>query len=175
MTLEVWGVVAEVVGAIGIIATLWYLAIQVRRDTDRALSDKMMAATERWTKIQCDAMRTEESVAFLRRALNNYSDLTQDGQGRFHSIMLEMVGAYDGILDLHRRKLIPPSLFESMEHALIGFLKSPGGLQYWNELLADNLPSYLVEQIRVALARPENRPWTETWPAFRAEEAETRS
>ena len=128
--------------------------------------DKLMAAVERWGKIQSDAMRTEEGVAFLRRILNNFADATRDEQGRFHSIIIEMLGAYESILDLHSRNMIDPGTFKAIEGSLIGFLKTPGGLQYW-EFLAQNLPAHLSQRIGRALAEPEIRPFTETWSVMR--------
>jgi hypothetical protein len=136
----------EGIGAVGVIVSLIYLAIQVRRGTQQAYADNLQTATDRWAAAQRRFWGTEESSAFVRRALNDYEGLSKDEKSRFTGWLQELMLAYHPILVLAQRGLIDPEAARLTELGIAGFLRCPGGAAAWRELRRFNPPE-LVERL----------------------------
>ena len=84
MNWDAIGAVAETLGAIGVIATLAYLAVQIRQNS-RELSSSSRRATQSSIFAQnLQAAENPELVALLMKGMNNYSELAPEERARFH-------------------------------------------------------------------------------------------
>ena len=68
MNWDAIGAIAEIVGAMAVVVTLYYLAMQVRESRLQDLAENTTVAVDRWLEVQTKALDSEEGVAFLRRA-----------------------------------------------------------------------------------------------------------
>ena len=150
MNWEAVSTIAEIVGAIGIIVTLAYLAVQVKQGTQQALADNRKAALDRWIDAQCDVQETEEGAEFIRQALNDYDRLSPAQKGRLNSFMLKLLLAYDSIRVLHQKQLIELEIYSAIERDFVAVLKSHGATG-WYENIKPTLPSDLVERLGALL------------------------
>ena len=158
----------EVIGAIGIIVSLIYLAVQVRQNTNQAIATNLKAALDRWMDVTSEIHRTREDVSLFRQALNDFEGLSKDEKGVVTGHLLQLIAAYHSILELHSRNLINPELFATASDSMAGYLKCPGGRQWWNTMRF-NTPRDLVAQIDRVIEESEIRPFTETLPHIRRE------
>lgn len=51
MNWEAISTIAEIIGAVAVIVTLWYLATQMRQSTQQAQADNLQKAVLRWVDI----------------------------------------------------------------------------------------------------------------------------
>jgi hypothetical protein len=56
MTISEWGAVGELVGAIGVVITLWYLAVQIRQNTHSIEENKRLALAQTY-QMRADALQ----------------------------------------------------------------------------------------------------------------------
>jgi len=150
VSIAAWTLLVESIGAAGVIVSLIYLAIQIRRGTQQAYADNLQTATDRWAAAMRRFWGTEESSAFTRSALNNYEDLTKDQKSRFTGWLQEVLLAYHPIFVLTQRGLVDPESARLTESAVAGFLRCPGGAAAWRELRYLNPPD-LVERLDRAI------------------------
>ena len=161
--------IAEVIGAIAVVVTLWYVALQMRQATHQAYADNLQSATNRWLDIQCECMETTESADFFRRALNNYDILTPPEKLRFSALMMKLVASFHAILVLYERNLWDADSFDAVERSLVAMLKSPGAFHWYKEVRF-TYPRQLVEHLNRAIEENEDPPLTESFPALRNED-----
>ena len=82
MNWEAIGSVAEVVGAIGVIVSLLYLAIQVRQGNKNHVVDSHQQIARDWGASCAVVMRDENVSAFIK-GLSEYEDLTAEERVKF--------------------------------------------------------------------------------------------
>ncbi len=164
MSIQDWGAIGEILGAIAVLLSLGYLALQIRQSNIHAKAESLRTATQSWVLQQQKAFGSEEKVAFMRRALNDYSALSLDEKGRFWAILLGYIGPFDNLYNQYHAGLLRKEVFESIEGAFISIVTSPGA----RECLASfhdstPLPEYLMSYISGdVLGANKVRPMSET-------------
>ena len=164
--------IAEIVGAIAVVVTLWYLALQMRQATHQAYADNLQAALTRWVDVQRACAETTEAAEFFRSALNDYDTLPQAEKLRFNNLMLRIFASFHAILALYQRKLLDEESFGTVENAIVGFLKCPGALAWYNEIRF-SYPGSLVSHLDRAMETSEQLPLTLSIPTQYAKSADS--
>lgn len=165
MNWDAIGAIAEIVGAIAVVVTLYYLAMQVRESRLQDLAENTTVAVDRWLEVQTKALDSEEGVAFLRRALNNYQNLSPEEQGRFTSFMFELNAAYQAILVINEKGLLDSRQWVAIEWAMAGHMKCRGASQWWDHI-KPNFPVHVRENLDRILAEYEDVPFSELYPYY---------
>ena len=140
---QLLGNYGEFVGAIAVVATLGYLAVQVRqnsiqlaensRTSELASLDMLVAAFSR----QRHMMATKEASAFYEQGLDSYDDLDPAERRRFQAIIEEYLFPLVTLVERTRSKEGLATWFEGLDPitngTIVPDLKRPGGLKYWEE------------------------------------------
>jgi len=130
MNWDALGAIGELVGAAGVIATLAYLAFQIR-DNTRALSAQSRHSISEFV-LQVAQFRTEHADRYARIA--SATELTPgDLEFRYWSHMQLTLHAetYFHHVELG---LMPESHWEGYRRFLVGYLHSPGFLEFWDDV-----------------------------------------
>ena len=146
--------IAETIGALGIIITLVYLAIQIRQGNAQARSQSLQTAIEGFLDCFENATSTIERASIFRRGLNDFDCLSEEEQGCFHSVMHSLLTGLSNVLNMHRVGLLPEYELVAMTGVYISMLISPGGGRWWG-LFKGVPPSGLVDYIDEAIRKSE--------------------
>ena len=133
MTLEDFGNIGEIVGAIATLGTLLYLAVQVRANT------RVMRAEARRSDIIAEAgvygsiVENADVAELFQRGLADPKSLDTQERIRFAFLLapflavaqLEFLDYKDGLRD--------SALFERNLSSRLRFLRAPGGREYWDQ------------------------------------------
>ena len=157
--------IAEIVGAIAVVVTLWYLANQMRQSAQQAQADNLQRAVYRWIDIQTEHFRTPESATLIQSALNNYEEISSVEKMTFHGFMAQLVSCFHTILALYQRQLWSEKDFATVERDMVGFLKCPGALAWWKEVRF-SFPGELAQHLDQAMAVDQNPPFTQSVSFF---------
>jgi len=167
MTIEAWTLVAELVGALGVIVSVIYLAVQVRKGAAQAAADNLQQVLDRWVAAQLAFWGTEESSALIRRALHHPDTLTKDETNRFIGWLIQILTAYEPMLTLHRRGLINTDSMLTAERSLVGYLRTPGGAAMWQAFRAGGgIPQYALDHLQAAIDTSTAPPLAEVYPSM---------
>ena len=131
MNWQAIGAVGEVLGALGVIATLGYLAVQIRQNT-RSLRDS--AFQEIVNSVGELTMRlgtNQQSSAILRRGLLSPDDLSEDEWFQFSMLTHSMINNFQNYYWMHELGLIDDSLWASTANNLRAQMKLPGYQAWW--------------------------------------------
>ena len=161
MNWDAIGATAEMLGSVAVVATLMYLAVQMRQNTqsNRTAAIQTMASQDSaW--LSAVAQNTELSDV-VSRGWRDLSDLSESELARFSAIMAQSCRQYDSQYCLWSDGAIPENLWRASERTLRFSMSRPGSQVWWStakflfseefQSLVDELLSREVESTRPAV------------------------
>ena len=124
---QLLGNYGEFVGAIGVVVTLGYLAIQIKqntRATKNASAETMMVAAQN-TALALGS--SNEAASIWVRGLTDYSSLDADEQSRMHFLLLSQILTSDSMYWSYRTGNLDKELWERQWSWMKTILQSEAG------------------------------------------------
>ena len=139
MSLQDWGSLGELIGAVATVLTLAYLAVQVRqnslqmREATRVANTRAMDNTvEAFSRYRAMLVVPEYAELYLR-GLESYKTLSEVDQVRFKSIMEEYLFAYNAMFERLKAETYDWGTWQAQLAGAIKALASPGAADWWAE------------------------------------------
>jgi hypothetical protein len=130
---EAIGAVGEVLGAIGVIATLGYLAVQIRQNTASNRQAAARARVDTLNRLSLMTVERPEVADLLIRGMADRSKLELGEALRFHNYWISLfVNHQEGFFHA-KSSNIPPELWHLFETHVFAFLRAPGLATWWQE------------------------------------------
>ena len=170
MNWEAIGAVGEIVGALGVIATLLYLSRQVRRsdETARAESLRVLLDGHRDRSV-VHGFASPEVSDLLAKGLTDFKSLSASEKRQFFFLFSEQVFQTQQAMQLHGRGLLPRVDFEAWLFSTATLIQTPGGTQCWEILARSITPTIRVVIDEHLAANPDTPSFLELNPLFRYE------
>ena len=130
MNWDALGAIAEFIGAVAVVSTIAYLAVQIRDSRRNAQSEAVNTVMSGWNEAIQALGANREIASIVQRALANYNELNQSEKFMFHVKMDAVIIAYFRGVEYDERGLW--ELPKEIELAVLRFIISPGGLQWWD-------------------------------------------
>jgi hypothetical protein len=163
MNWEAIGAVGEIVGAIAVVVTIGYLAVQIRQNTRSVLAATHHSSARAATETQNVFAQSNDVARIFRVGSRELEELTGDERQRFHAMLLSIFLWYEDAFFQHQQSMIDREVWEGRQRHLLGQLKLPGITSWWarsSEFFARSFVSY-IEQLS-----------QQTMPAEQDEDAE---
>ena len=125
-TLAAWG---EFLGGIAVIASLIYLAGQIRMNTKTVRAANfgdLLTVHSEFVSITTDP----EVASLYLRGLDDYAGLNTVDQMRFNGLMSHMFNAVYRAWNLHEQGLLDDNMWEMQAHGMVTQLENPGTGQW---------------------------------------------
>ncbi len=129
MSLQDLGNIGEFIGAIGVVLSLFYLAIQIRQNTrqleqnTRSVRSSSFHAASIAVGSYISPIAENEALAeILDRGMDGES-LTRTDQTRFDALLSRLFAAYEVLFYQHRDSLVGPELWESRARNLVRYIR----------------------------------------------------
>jgi len=151
MNWDAIGAIAETLGAVGVIASMVYLATQIRqsRDQMRAATYQQMQATI--TDRVCWASQSSEIEEAVRLGLGDFEQLSDEDAFRFNLSASAVTMACENSHYQYRIGMLDEDRWQIHRSAVELSFRSPGFAQWWrsNPSIPDSSPEFvaLVEEI----------------------------
>jgi hypothetical protein len=132
MSLEDLGNVGEFVAAVAVIASLVYLAVQIRQNTKALKASTHQSLIDSTLSYQALTLENPE-VARIRLAGNrSFSELTEEDQYRFRAAMEMMFRLFENAFVQHGRGTLDDEGWHRYAEAVrYHFAHSPGVVEWW--------------------------------------------
>ena len=130
MSLESWAAIAEIVGAIAVVVTLIYLAIEISQNTASVRAN----AYQTWSdaKVALYDHSSDTLSRSIAQGLDSPSALTSDNYIQFAFWCQQFVLASQTTYFLQKDGIIPESVFQTDLATTAELLSNtPGGSQWW--------------------------------------------
>jgi len=141
MNWEALGAIGEIVGAMGVIATLIYLAIQIRQNTEQQKKNELAtqasavnASAVALRDVRRDAYQDSELTAIFLKGMAQPDELSENEYTRFRLLIQNTL---DGIWDIHSRTTVSGVSAEIWESvgmkAVQRVISTQGGRMVWSQ------------------------------------------
>ena len=153
MNWEAIGAIGEVVGAIAVVATLIYLAAQVRQGkeaTDANTQSLKLQSYQSWqaANLQLNtAMADPEQSAIIQKGTREPRDLNEDNWLGFTMMYIGMFQMAQSTDYLYRSGALDKELWEAEMNRIAGILSFSGVRQLWDAGVKHHLTPRFVEHI----------------------------
>ena len=158
MNWEAIGAIGELLGAITVIATLIYLAIQVRQNT----TSIQTAAYQQWAGMHGQVFSTFDDTNMNKVIFDGCLDsnnLTDENYGQFIAWIRRYMIMQQAQFYLYEKRVIEPELWENNLSDVVGVYRFPGVKQLWDAGLKTALNPRFVSVIENSNSFPVNVLW----------------
>ena len=131
MTLEGFAAVGEIITSVATVATLAYLALQIRTANRVEMVQSRRAVHERTGSIATALGTDKQSASVFRRGLADFSALDEDEQIQFVWLFSQLVGHVDLAYADERLGLAEKGYMEGTSQGTFNMMMTPGGRAYW--------------------------------------------
>jgi hypothetical protein len=159
MNWDAIGAIAETLGAVGVIASLVYLAGQIRHSREQMKQNTraMQAGTyQEFQKAATESFRwpieNPDNRRVIRMGMEDYEQLAGDDAFLFYFWVSEILHNFENALYQHRVGLLEEGRWQAQRLSLLATLRYVGVTQWWNSDVYENRdfgPEFvaLVEEI----------------------------
>ena len=131
MNWEAIGAVGEVLGALGVIATLGYLAVQIRQNT-RSIRTSAFQAVQRDFADTLDGLSHDpELTRLFFDGLREFESFSTEDRRRFATFLAGLLRRYENLLHQTRIGSLDPSLWGGLLYELRRIFAQPGARAWW--------------------------------------------
>lgn len=128
--LEALANLGEIVGAVAVVVSLIYLAVQVRQNTQAQQTENFSRALDRVAAIQAALSQHSETAVIFAKGVADPSKLTPKERIQFTWSMYELFGAFEFMFLLSKKNSIPDDVWQRWSSAVAYWL-SYAGVQTW--------------------------------------------
>jgi len=140
MNWDAVGAIAELLGALGVIISLAYLATQIRQNTrqmgehSRELRIAALdAIANSFSRFRDPLIRDPELAALWLRGIENYSDLDEVEKIRLGRLLQELFFAHQNTWSRYREGATTEAAWLDHRQAIAANLRKPGIQTWWGE------------------------------------------
>jgi len=163
MNWEIIGSTGEWVGAIAVVATLFYLAKQIRQQNTNAMATAVDSWLADYNSTVLEITRDSEIAFIFRSGLTDFERLSKNDQVRFHGWMVAHLLNAENMHSKLSQGLFDVALANQVLGFNAGMLKSAGGATWWESAkqIFNTNPEFVSYMDNLI---DESAPITETWP-----------
>ena len=161
MTIQDIGSVGELIGAIATVATLVYLARQIRANTGAVKSAAAQSVHENFATWYRMLASDPELPQIITDGLRDYSALSEAGKARFVSTFMAFLSCSQDAYLKWREGSLSPALWSGWEFNIMNLVHAPGGRDFWDErsyMFADAFRDHVEKDIMKREPHPKARP-----------------
>ncbi len=159
------GAIGEIVGALAVVLTLFYLASQVKQGSRQEQIHSFAAERDLFLQTFDRCTGTPADAEIFRQGLNHFRDLKPGDQGVFHSQMHGLTHGFHGLWVQFKAGILPKEELVACRNLYIQLLMTPGGEQWWASF-RQAMPPHFVEYLETEIQQAQGNlpPAHEAYP-----------
>jgi hypothetical protein len=132
MNWEALGAIGEIVGAIAVVVTLGYLAVQIRQNTKAVKASTHQSLIDSTLSYQALTLNNPEVARIRLAGSRSFSELTEEDQYRCRAAMEMMFRLFENAFVQHGRGTLDDEGWHRYAEAVrYHFAPSPGVVEWW--------------------------------------------
>jgi len=128
---EALGAIANLFAAIGMIATLIYLSIQIRQNTKAVRSSSIQNLVQNFSTTAQAAVENEYIVPLLLKANAGPDRLTEEERGRLHFWFIMTFRRFEGVYFQRDLGIVDAHVIDGFERSHLAILMSKSAQAWW--------------------------------------------
>jgi len=150
-TLESLASLGEIIGAVAVVVSLVYLAVQVRQNTQAQQTENFSRALDRVASIQATLSQDARMSVVITKGVTDPAELTARERLQFTWAMYELFGAFEFMFLAARTKAMPDEVWRRWSAAVAWWLGFSGVQTWWKAKptpFTDSFTSYIDYLLR---------------------------
>jgi hypothetical protein len=147
----------EIIAAVATVATLGYLALQIRQNTRATRAASVQDAGAGLVNAVSLMSQNPQNADVVHRGLFSYDDLSESERTHFGFMISVAYSHFDAMYWAHRSGTLPPQIWEREQSLLRFYLSTPGGRRAWQDTLK-RLATRPFAEFAESMIRPDERP-----------------
>ncbi len=166
MDLQSLANLGEVVGAVAVVASLLYLAVQVRQSTKAQQTENYARAVDRISSMQATLSQDSEVSRIFATGVEDASNLTALEKIRFTWFLYEMFDAFEFMFHTYRSGEMPEEVWQRWALTVAFWMNFPGVLTWWENRPVDLTESFTLHVKSIIQDNPTNIEASQRWQQF---------
>jgi hypothetical protein len=129
-TAQLLGNFGEFAGAIAVVVTLIYLALQIRQNTTSVQAATELDLMAAWNELSYFRAQSPELSDIYHRGRSGFESLQDNEVSRFEHLCYSQFNIYQAIFHQHQRGILADVIWEEHDNNLGVALRSPGVRQW---------------------------------------------
>jgi len=162
MTLQDWSNLAQVIGALAVVISLFYVGFQIKRNTSAVRSATAQAIHNNYGDWYMNLMDDAELNRIVLKGLRDYSSLDEIEKAQFIETFMAFISFSQNAFYQWREKALSSWLWDSWGLLIMNLLGAPGGKEFWKErgyVFGKEYRDYVEKVIMTKKPHPEARPF----------------
>ncbi len=157
--------IGELVGGIGTLAALIYLALQVRQNNRIARGSSRQALLDTFYDRAWQTGVDKHLATIFASGLRDWNSLSNEDKTAFTNMIVRWISNIENGMQLEQDGLIERETVSFIASAMAGCLQSPGGAEWWEEHKTTLVISTnVVEILEEIIASGDVPPFEQTFP-----------
>ena len=131
MNWEMISAIGQMLGAIGVIVSLAYLAVQIRNQKTESRRAAINLLTTHWSDLMKAHVESEEFCALWLRGLDSFESLDAPSKLRFSAHLSRFLRTADSLYLYLRQGGMDEQLWHGLERTLAGTIAYRGFQEWW--------------------------------------------
>jgi hypothetical protein len=161
VTIQDLGNLGEIVGAMATVATLIYLAVQIRANTRAVQSSAAQSVHEAFATWYRMLAADGELAQLVTNGLRDYASLSEIERGRFVSAFMAFLSCSQDAFIKWREGTLSSELWSGWELVMMNLVIPRGGQEFWRErgyLFGEEFRSYVENEVMTRKPHPRAKP-----------------
>jgi len=151
----------QVIGALAVVVSLFYVAHQIRQNTNAVRSAAAQVVHEHFASwyhlLAADAELSQVAVNGLR----DYSSLSERDKARFIATFMAFLSYSQNAFLKWREGILEPPLWMGWELLIMNLVAAPGGREFWKErgyLFGEEFRRHVEDDLMKRTPHPDAKP-----------------
>jgi hypothetical protein len=158
MNWDAIGAIGEIAGAIGVIATLLFLGLQIRQNAQATEASTFDAILAEWRQLERNSfIEHPENIPVFADGLKDFENLSLNNKRLFNYIMSQYALFIENMIQQQQHANIKHSQLAPWIYYYCTLLRSPGGSAWWSQAKSLFSPS-VTETIEKHRIKAKDKP-----------------
>ena len=144
MTIQDWGAVGEILGAIGVIATLIYLAVQIRQNTADSRTNTELSLYGFFSQINQLQATNPAVLELFNQAMIDVSQLNDAERRQFTWLIAAYFYNFDAMYHQFNRSQLSSGTWPVADKVVRGLFASPAVQKWWESGFFNGSPEFMT-------------------------------
>lgn len=132
MDLKKTALLAEIIGGVGIVVSILYLAFEISENTKNTQISNHLALIEQASELKYLRMTNPDMAEIVLKGVSNSANLSEVDQSRFRSYALQSFDIWETAFLMNESDVLPARTWEVWEYAWCESLKAPAYRALWD-------------------------------------------
>jgi len=146
VTLSELGNIGEFISSIGVIVSLIYLAVQIRKNTDTERTSTYQSVVSDFGSLNQTMSSSAELSSLYVKGMENFNDLAADEKARISQLFFATFHYFENMFYQYRKGYLETDVWRGWERLMLTYYARPGFQSWWSvrrDVFSDSFGEFL--------------------------------